>query len=410
MALNPSIILAGQPVDFAGSMAAGNQLAAQTNQLRDQNALRQVYQTQGAGILQGNQSSLNALAAIDPITALNAQGNVLQNRTAERSFEIMNAQEKRAIAEAARTMDEAQKAEAAAAIKQQVFQFISAPTPEIFDQMVTQAGKPELVGQWANRQSLGAQYVSSVEDAFKLSQGPARPDPTDGAPAGTMWIDPNNRALGVKPLPGVNNTEWRDATPEEAAKYGAVAGQINIKTNKFEPITPPKNTTIEMLPNGGVIYRDGAGGGKGEGFQPSDPALMIGSIDAILNDPALPYATGWLEWTQNIPGTAGKRFGTRANQLKGQAFLQAFESLKGAGQITETEGQKATEAIGRLDTAQAPEDYAQALRELRELLLLAATTPPGGAEARVTPDPAVDPATPAPATGTAGGVTWRIVR
>lgn len=195
MALNPSIILAGQPFDLAGSMSAGNQLAAQTNQLRDQNALRQVYQTQGAGILSGDQNALNALAAIDPITAINAQGGVLQNRTTQRQFEILNAQEKRAIAEAARTMSEAQRAEAAAAAKQEVLRFIAAPTPEIFDQMVTQAGKPELAGQWANRQMLGAEYVSSVEEALKLSQGPERPAPlTDAGKAAfdaqNGWIQP----------------------------------------------------------------------------------------------------------------------------------------------------------------------------------------------------------------------------
>lgn len=177
--MDTRIPLMVQPIDFVGSMAAGNQLAAQTNQLRDQNALRDVYRTQGAGILQGNQSSLNALAALDPITALNAQGNVLQNRNAERSFEIMNAQEKRAIAEAAAQMDEKQRAQAAEAVKREVFKFIAAPSPEVFDQLVTQAGKPELVGQWANRQVLGAEYVSSVEEALKLGAGPEPMNPSE---------------------------------------------------------------------------------------------------------------------------------------------------------------------------------------------------------------------------------------
>jgi hypothetical protein len=195
MALNPSIILAGQQFDLAGSMGAGNQLAAQTNQLRDQNALRDVYRTQGAGILQGNQGSLNALAAVDPNLAINAQGGVLQNQTATRQLEVLNAQEKRAIAEAARNMDEAQKAQAAAAVKQEVLQFIAAPTPEIFDQMVTQAGKPELAGMWANRQVLGAQYVSSVEEALALSQGPAAPELPDSIQA----LQFRAQAAGLQP-------------------------------------------------------------------------------------------------------------------------------------------------------------------------------------------------------------------
>lgn len=53
------------------------------------------------------------------------------------------------------------------------------------------------------------------------------------------------------------------------------------------------------------------------------------------------------------------------DQINGQAFLQAFNALKGGGAITEIEGQKATEAIARLNTAQSYEDYKAALDELR---------------------------------------------
>lgn len=95
---------------------------------------------------------------------------------------------------------------------------------------------------------------------------------------------------------------------------------------------------------------------------------MIQSVDGILNDPALNYSTGMFSPLQKIPATPQFRFGTRAAQLQGQAFLQAFESLKGGGQITEIEGQKATEAMGRLNTAQSAQDYRQALMELRGIL------------------------------------------
>lgn len=56
------------------------------------------------------------------------------------------------------------------------------------------------------------------------------------------------------------------------------------------------------------------------------------------------------------------------DQLKGQAFLQAFESLKGGGQITEVEGQKATNAILRLQQYQNETDFANALKDLREVV------------------------------------------
>ena len=106
-------------------------------------------------------------------------------------------------------------------------------------------------------------------------------------------------------------------------------------------------------------------------MSPSDPQAMVDSIDGILNDPALDRSTGLFSAMQNIPGTDQYRFGTRARQLEGQAFLQAFESLKGAGQITEVEGLKATQAIGRLDTAQQADDYREALNDLRSILTTA---------------------------------------
>lgn len=98
---------------------------------------------------------------------------------------------------------------------------------------------------------------------------------------------------------------------------------------------------------------------------------MVNSIDGILNDPAFDNSTGWLAWMQGVPGTEQYRFGQRALQLQGQAFLQAFDSLKGAGQITEVEGTKATQAIGRLSTAQNPADYRNALNELKGIITAA---------------------------------------
>lgn len=95
---------------------------------------------------------------------------------------------------------------------------------------------------------------------------------------------------------------------------------------------------------------------------------MLQTIDGILSDPALSYSTGPMSVLQRIPGTGPYRFGAKAAQLQGQAFLQAFESLKGGGQITEVEGKKATDAIGRLNTAQSADDYKSALNDLKSVI------------------------------------------
>lgn len=64
--------------------------------------------------------------------------------------------------------------------------------------------------------------------------------------------------------------------------------------------------------------------------------------------------------------TAGRDFRKLLEQSKGGAFLQAFETLKGGGQITEVEGRKATAAVTRMDAAQSEQEFIAAAREFRD--------------------------------------------
>lgn len=98
-------------------------------------------------------------------------------------------------------------------------------------------------------------------------------------------------------------------------------------------------------------------------------ASMVSNIDAIINDPNLGYITGWqqfgpLRWLPYSPG--GQDTSERIRQVIGQSFLQAYQGLRGGGQITEAEGSKAQAAIGRLENlAQSDAGYLQALNDAR---------------------------------------------
>ena len=97
----------------------------------------------------------------------------------------------------------------------------------------------------------------------------------------------------------------------------------------------------------------------------------IGLIDTMLEHPGLSTATGLsstLDPRNYIAGTDATNFNVMRKQLEGKAFLEAFQSLKGGGAITEVEGQKATEAIARLSTSQSEKAYRDALTELRGIL------------------------------------------
>lgn len=86
-------------------------------------------------------------------------------------------------------------------------------------------------------------------------------------------------------------------------------------------------------------------------------------IKAVENDPNLDNVLGYAAYVPSIrPET--KATEARVKQLQGRAFLMAFESLKGAGAITETEGAKATEALTRLTTlSQDSKAYREALKD-----------------------------------------------
>lgn len=105
----------------------------------------------------------------------------------------------------------------------------------------------------------------------------------------------------------------------------------------------------------------------------SKAELMISLVNDVLSDPALDKVLGPIQGGLEINGAAlammgGADVGAKIEQLQGQAFLQAFESLKGGGAITEREGAAATNAIARIkNRRQSAAGYRAALEELRSI-------------------------------------------
>jgi hypothetical protein len=99
---------------------------------------------------------------------------------------------------------------------------------------------------------------------------------------------------------------------------------------------------------------------------------MLNAIDGLIEAPGRETMTGmssWFDPRNYIPGTNASNARSRLDQLQGKAFLQAFESLKGGGQITEREGLAAQNAIARLQTSQSDEEFLNSLQELRTIVM-----------------------------------------
>ena len=69
-----------------------------------------------------------------------------------------------------------------------------------------------------------------------------------------------------------------------------------------------------------------------------------------------------------VEGSDTASFDVRQKQIEGRAFLEAFNSLKGGGSITEKEGEKGTAAIMRMNKASSEREYIVAARELQDIL------------------------------------------
>jgi len=69
-----------------------------------------------------------------------------------------------------------------------------------------------------------------------------------------------------------------------------------------------------------------------------------------------------------IPGTQAASFDALFRQAEGGAFLQAYESLRGTGQITEIEGTKATSALTRMERSQSEAEFVKAAREFADVI------------------------------------------
>lgn len=96
---------------------------------------------------------------------------------------------------------------------------------------------------------------------------------------------------------------------------------------------------------------------------------QYGVIQGLLKHPGASDATGWQSNLFTLGGTDASDYETQLDRIKGGAFLEAFERLKGGGQITETEGQKATDAIANLNLKQSDAQHEKSLKAYQDVLL-----------------------------------------
>lgn len=212
------------------------------------------------------------------------------------------------------------------------------------------------VAQMVGRDSAG--NLVGIGKPFKPNMGP------NGLPAGATGaptVMPNAPASPVAPGGVTPLVSAPPGTPSSAA-----AGTAS-------PLMPP---SVDVAAQGNVANVKAAETAKGKVRGTAEANLpaaaqskdyLLGLIDAVSKSPDLGNATGFLSILPNIPGF-NTDIRARIDQLKGQNFLQAYNGLRGGGQITEVEGKKAEDAQARLNRAQTTEEFRAALKDMADLV------------------------------------------
>lgn len=330
--MNANIILSGRSPDIVNALARGTQAAGLANQVQHQNSLRGVYQQHGAGIAQGDQGALNALATLDPQMAhtmrtQNAAGaradaqlglSQAAGARAERQLQLAEEAGRKAAAQIA--ADASKRAEA-----EQEMQVLQSLLP-LFQQG-QQTGDMRAFNQAAAEHELSAQdYPVALaaatglfdEMAKSVVVGPEAAKPNFEITDSGQFIDMNNPAAGARAIPNL-----AQPTPEPLTADGKRA--VDQANGFIDPNAPAPVNTDSV----DGFRKEFSGRSDVKGFR--EQATAFGRIVASASEPS---AAGDLALIFNFmkvldPGSV-VRESEFATAAQASAWLQEQEGMGSA--------------------------------------------------------------------------------
>jgi hypothetical protein len=158
-------------------------------------------------------------------------------------------------------------------------------------------------------------------------------------------------------------------TMKRAEKYYDTGTQF-VAPNPVDPQGAPR-TVDKNVAEKARLEKVGEAQGTAQAALPTvlnASERMLASIDAVDQDPNLGSVTGFVggRIPKSVQTEGMAETQSKVDQLQGQTFLQAYNDLRGAGQISEREGVAAQAAYNRLMTQTMGTDgYRKALKEFR---------------------------------------------
>lgn len=329
MTLNAGIILGGQTPDILGAMDKGRAMAESQINLNRQNALAELYRTQGAQIAAGDQAALNALAQFDPNASLGVQQNRLgiQAQKQEMAFS----------AEKMGMLREESKREAEAALAAQA------------DKLTAEQLAAEQKAL-SDALSGGAFFYQNKDkagyDAFLTSKGldPAE-FPFESFPAHAATVEGVIDAMKAFAPPEMNPNERYKVAGGTIFDLAAEGGPQPVGQGAMQE-------TVVMGPDGKPIMVQGGPGtsAKFTEAQSKDNVYATRAVGALDK----------LE-SQGADGTVADDLASLKDKVAGAIPVVGNYLKSDAYQLAETAGQEFLQAILRKDTGAAITTQEQAL-------------------------------------------------
>ena len=185
---------------------------------------------------------------------------------------------------------------------------------------------------------------------------------------GNMWLVTRDGRTVDTEVPFSTNVQLIEGADGSVSAIDKTTG-----VNLGQPVTPDEARDAKVRSATGDAQAD-ATVNLPDAVARTSRSMEI--LDRMENHPGLSGAVGAKNWSSGfglvdepIGGSKEADFVALTEQVGGEAFLQAFQELKGGGHITEVEGLKAEQAIARIRNRKQSEDaYKQSIKDLKDVL------------------------------------------
>ncbi len=240
-------------------------------------------------------------------------------------------------------------------------------------------GQPASVG--ANRRASnpdgsplgikGSEYVSKFNAALGGGNTPAGGGGGGGEPGGGNRLalagklmtsrDPRAQQLGQMIMTAqLSKEKVRPQVVGEGASLVDDDGRVLYQGQRQDEATKARRTAIGKAQGEAETALPDIESGAGE---------TLGIINRLRTHRGLDQGTGWSSLLMSrVPNTSGYAFEQLRKQAQGTAFLTAIGTLRGTGAISNVEGDAATQAVGRMNSAQSKEDFLEALGDYERVV------------------------------------------